>query len=160
MVGEGRRVRLDALLNVFSVGSGDWPWTEEYDNLIDQADTRKLLERIRVEGIREPILLGNDGRVWDGHHRIVIAMHLGLDSVPVEFSGSPVVPEEPEWEIEVSYSSGSAPSIDGHRLRRAARVESVEKAREFAALVERPIIHKRTKAVPAGPWLPVEQEEE
>lgn len=68
-----------------------------------------------------------------------------------------VVPEEPEWEIEVSYSSPSAPSIDGGRLRRAMRAESVEKAREFAALVERPMIRKRTKAIPAGTWVPVEQ---
>lgn len=82
-----RRVRLDHLLGVYRVGSGDWPWTEEYDNLIDQTDTQKLLTRIREEGIREPILLGTDGRVWDGHHRIVIAMHLGMDSVPVEFAG-------------------------------------------------------------------------
>ena len=85
----GERVRLDHLLGVYRVGSGDWPWTQEYDNLIDQPGTQKLLARIKTEGIREPILLGNDGRVWDGHHRIVIAMHLGLDSVPVEWSGSP-----------------------------------------------------------------------
>lgn len=82
-----RKVRLDHLLGVYAVGSGDWPWREEYDNLIDQPGTQKLLARIRDEGIREPILLGTDGRVWDGHHRIIIAMHLGLDSVPVEFAG-------------------------------------------------------------------------
>lgn len=84
---EHKKVRLDHLLGVYSVGSGDWPWTEEYDNLVDQPDTQKLLTRIRVEGIRETILLGTDGRIWDGHHRIVVAMHLGLDSVPVEFAG-------------------------------------------------------------------------
>lgn len=82
-----RRVRLDHLLGVYAVGSGDWSWQDEHDNLIDQPGTQKLLARIRDEGIREPILLGTDGRVWDGHHRIVIAMHLGLDSVPVEFAG-------------------------------------------------------------------------
>ena len=82
-----RRVRLDHLLGVYAVGSGDWSWQDEYDDLIDQPGTQKLLARIRDEGIREPILLGTDGRVWDGHHRIVIAMHLGLDSVPVEFAG-------------------------------------------------------------------------
>ena len=92
-----RKVRLDHLLGVYAVGSGNWPWTEEYDNLIDQPDTQKLLERIRDEGIREPILLGTDGRVWDGHHRIVVAMHLGLDSVPVEFAG---VVAEGDHEIE------------------------------------------------------------
>lgn len=82
-----RRVRLDHLLGVYRVGSGGWSWYKEYDKLIRQTDTQKLLARIRNEGIREPILLGTDGRVWDGHHRIVIAMHLGMDSVPVEFAG-------------------------------------------------------------------------
>src|SRR5690606_17566121 len=61
-----RRMRLDHLLSVYRVGSGDWPWTEEYDNLIDRTYTQQLLTRIREEGIREPILLGTDGRVWDG----------------------------------------------------------------------------------------------
>lgn len=82
-----REVRLDHLLGVYAVGSGDWSWQVEYDELIGQPGTQKLLARIRNEGIREPVLLGTDGRVWDGHHRIVIAMHLGLDSVPVEFAG-------------------------------------------------------------------------
>lgn len=152
MVGEGRHVRLDALLNVFSVGSGDWPWTEEYDNLIDQADTRKLLERIRVEGIREPILLGNDGRVWDGHHRIVIAMHLGLDSVPVEFSGSPVVPEEPEgveqftvggdnWVLDMEFAT---PLAARDFIKRNSWVTGDDGAQ---------LLHR---VMP--PWLPVEEE--
>lgn len=44
----------------------------------------ELATSIQAEGIREPVLLGNDGRVWDGHHRIVVAMRLGIESVPVE----------------------------------------------------------------------------
>lgn len=73
-----------------------------------------------------------------------------------------VVAEEPELEVGVSYSTDTGPSIDGYRLRRYMQVESVEKARAFAALVERPIIQKRTKAVPAGEWVrvPVEQGDE
>lgn len=71
-----------------------------------------------------------------------------------------VVAEEPEWEVGVSYSTPSGPSIDGYRMRSYMKVESVEKAQEFAALVERPMIQKRTKAVPAGEWVsvPVNQE--
>ncbi|QDK01280.1 ParB-like nuclease domain protein [Microbacterium phage WaterT] len=82
-----KRVRLDHLLGVYDVGSGDWSWGVEYDKLIDRPVTQQLLESVQTGGMREPILLGNDGRVWDGHHRVVVAMHLGLDSVPVEFSG-------------------------------------------------------------------------
>lgn len=119
-----RNVRLDHLLGTYRVGSGDWPWCEEYDNLIDQPDTQKLLARIRTEGIREPVLLGTDGRIWDGHHRIVIAMHLGLDSVPVEFAGEggtlnalisekraewEVEQGEPEWEYRCTGPDGETP---------------------------------------------------
>src|SRR5690606_24415273 len=61
-----------------------------------------LLTRIREEGIREPILLGTDGRVWDGHHRITVAMHLGLESVPVEFASEDgaLAALRAEWEAE------------------------------------------------------------
>ncbi len=31
-------------------------------------------------------LLGDDGRVWDGHHRIAVALSLQLDRVPVRAS--------------------------------------------------------------------------
>lgn len=82
-----RSVNLAALKKVFTVGSGDWSWEEEVKKLANRDRTKQLVESIRVEGIREPILLGNDGRVWDGHHRITAATLLGIREVPVEFSG-------------------------------------------------------------------------
>lgn len=163
---EQKKVRLDHLLGIYSVGSGDWPWTEEYDNLIDQPDTRKLLDRIRAEGIRESILLGTDGRIWDGHHRIVIAMHLGLDSVPVEFAGEPgalaahdaevrasVLAEqgEPEWEYglkqENEYVDVWGVVIDEGRELPAMR--------GIADVTGERIVRRRSP----GPWLPVEEGE-
>jgi ParB-like chromosome segregation protein Spo0J len=42
---------------------------------------------IEKTGIREPILLGNDGRVWDGHHRITAAHQLGIEEVPIKHVG-------------------------------------------------------------------------
>ncbi|WP_217181568.1 ParB N-terminal domain-containing protein [Streptomyces sp. AC495_CC817] len=109
-----RSVRFDHLIGVYAVGSGDWSWAEEYDSLIREPETQALLASIRTEGIREPVLLGNDGRVWDGHHRIVAAMHLELDTIPVEFSGhaevrAGVVAEEPEWKREEKYQRGVGP---------------------------------------------------
>lgn len=95
---EARRVRLDHLLGVYSVGSGEWSWQDEYRQLIDRTVTQRLLADVREVGIKEPILLGTDGRVWDGHHRITVAMHLGIDSVPVEFAGR-VDHKHPEPEI-------------------------------------------------------------
>lgn len=41
-------------------------------------------------GITMPVLIGNDGRLWDGHHRLRIAVRLGIPFVPVE-----VVPPGP-----------------------------------------------------------------
>lgn len=83
-----RTIRLDHLQGVYRVGSFEWSWQEEYDDLMSRDATKMaaLIDSIRAEGIREPILLGDDGRVWDGHHRICAAMHIGLDSVPVEWS--------------------------------------------------------------------------
>lgn len=46
---------------------------------------RRLEEYLaEVGAITQPVCLGSDGRVWDGHHRIVAAMRLGFDDIPVE----------------------------------------------------------------------------
>lgn len=47
---------------------------------------QRALERYlsEVGAVTQPVCLGNDGRIWDGHHRIVAALALGFDSVPVE----------------------------------------------------------------------------
>ncbi len=68
----------------------DWTWEQEKDDLIDH-DMDRLSEMVvdilLGEGIRRPVVLGADGRVWDGHHRIVAAMIAGLSSmVPVMHS--------------------------------------------------------------------------
>lgn len=82
-----RYVRTDHLLGVYKPGScgSGWLWEDEYGHLI--SGIGNLVDDIRENGIREPILLGDDGRVWDGHHRVVAAMEIGLYSVPVVFSG-------------------------------------------------------------------------
>jgi hypothetical protein len=77
---------LEEILGQWAVGSGDWGWAEERDLLDGDPKTAEVAASIAAEGIREPVLLGNDGRVWDGHHRIVIAWRLGLATVPVEYA--------------------------------------------------------------------------
>lgn len=42
-----------------------------------------LLESVRRHGIREAITLDTSGMVLDGHHRLAVAVALGMDSVPV-----------------------------------------------------------------------------
>lgn len=58
-----------------------WLWQNQSDRMWH------LSESIRRAGIQEPILVGNDGRVWDGHHRVCVAMYLKLTHIPVVFSG-------------------------------------------------------------------------
>lgn len=70
-------------------GSHDWPWSAEYDDLANDPVTQAIEERVDKEGIGfaddiAPILLGSDGRVWDGHHRIVIAMKRGIKTLNVD----------------------------------------------------------------------------
>lgn len=63
----------------------EWGWDTEFAWLDHHQgeNTDRLAEDVAVNGIREPILLGNDGRVWDGHHRLAVAVRLGLSEVPV-----------------------------------------------------------------------------
>lgn len=80
----------------------DWTWADEYNDL---TSTRicaccgepghyqtALAERVKTDGIGfhdhlVPVLLGNDGRVWDGHHRICLAIQLGIPTLEVEVAG-------------------------------------------------------------------------
>src|SRR5690606_22968569 len=125
-----------------------------------------LLTRIREEGIREPILLGTDGRVWDGHHRITVAMHLGLESVPVEFAGEDgaLAALRAEWEAEgrrwftPAYRALSGNIItfgDETVVQEHARRQVDQFTREYP---EGPDYFVATRVLP--PWAPVEQEGE
>ena len=69
----------------WAVGSCDWSWWEECADLLGREQERVwgLVADVRVNGVREPVLLGDDGRVWDGHHRLVAALLAGLGEVPV-----------------------------------------------------------------------------
>jgi hypothetical protein len=81
---------LRRLLAEVRCGSGDWSWEQEWfwiDSDDDHAEEyAKLEEEIRRDGIRTPVLIGNDGRLWDGHHRLRIAVRLGIPYIPVELT--------------------------------------------------------------------------
>lgn len=59
-----------------------WPtelrllWTDMRD------DTLAVMDRVLGEGFLQPVEIGPDGRVWNGHHRIAVAAALGI-MVPV-----------------------------------------------------------------------------
>ena len=52
----------------------------------DPVYTKKILESIRKEGIRNPIILDNDNRVLIGHHRYYIAKELGWDTIRCKYN--------------------------------------------------------------------------
>lgn len=73
----------------------EWNWKYERIDVFTNPEqverTIGVLRRVAKEGIGfldyiAPILLGSDGRVWDGHHRICIALALGLEYVMVELA--------------------------------------------------------------------------
>lgn len=82
---------MDLLAN-YRPGSYDatlWTWEEEFAELFnrDTYDILALWKSVKENGILEPILLGDDGRVWDGHHRLTVANMMKLEDVPTEQGG-------------------------------------------------------------------------
>lgn len=75
-------------------------WQNEFDELWSREPgyMDHLCDSINRCGITIPILLGDDGRVWDGHHRLAAAQMLGLETVPVERVPTSQISETPESE--------------------------------------------------------------
>jgi ParB-like chromosome segregation protein Spo0J len=71
------------VMATFSPGD-EWTWWQEAHYLwtTQTAQMKLLAADIKANGIKEPIVTGDDGRLWDGHHRLVIAAGLGLESIP------------------------------------------------------------------------------
>jgi hypothetical protein len=89
------RIRLSHLLRDYRPGWYRQPWS--WDDLERNTRTRQCLccgrpghylrvmeERVAAQGFVEPILLGDDGTVRDGHHRILAARTAGIEWVPLE----------------------------------------------------------------------------
>lgn len=90
-------VPLSHILTFWRPGSGDWSWFEEYTRLIGDPVTAAVRDRVNAEGLGfhddiAPVLLGSDFRVWDGHHRIILAIQLAASSLMVEFAGDDLRP--------------------------------------------------------------------
>ena len=80
---ELERVSPEWVFANYRPGSADWSWLDEKHDLKtrDRVKTDKLRQLILAKGFSfsdesHPITLGNDGRVWDGHHRLILALEL------------------------------------------------------------------------------------
>lgn len=84
------RLPVDRIITDWRPGSHDWTWDEEYRDLtVDNPVTDAIRRRVDTEGIGfqddiAPVMLGSDGRVWDGHHRICIAIERDITHLDVE----------------------------------------------------------------------------
>lgn len=84
-----------------------------------------LRDSIQVHGIRNPIIVKQDGTVVDGHHRLRIAEELGIECPAVDvtaYEGE----ELSEWDmLEIGcsprHSSERWPPINGKPARRTSR---------------------------------------
>lgn len=81
-----QRLTYSQLTSIWNVGSGEWSWPEELRRLSSSTGPHyqnfiEVFVSVSAHGIKEPVLLGPDRRVWDGHHRIVIAGMLNV-SIP------------------------------------------------------------------------------
>ena len=80
---------LAQILAFYRPGSHDWTWAEEYADVMQHERTEAIWKRVSAEGVGfldhvSPVLLGSDDRVWDGHHRICIAIAMDLPTLMVE----------------------------------------------------------------------------
>ena len=75
---------LSRILTEYEPGDGG-TWLREFAWMALRSSHKLpgLALSIAEIGISTPILLGDDGRVWDGHHRILVATDMGMESVPV-----------------------------------------------------------------------------
>ena len=80
------KMSAETIIEVYKDGDEiGWPaelqflWTEHRNK------TLALLDSVVANGFRDPVLLGSDKRIWDGHHRIAVALALQIP-VPVKFA--------------------------------------------------------------------------
>ena len=76
------------ILASWKPGSQEWTWAEECDDLKDRPETKRIETWCLIAGwdfadSRHPVILGDDGRVWDGHHRICLAIKHGVSTLNV-----------------------------------------------------------------------------
>lgn len=61
---------------------GEFGWDIDRVRLLEHKRVVKMTAEIVKHGIMGEVILGSDGRVWDGLHRIAIALELGIEWIP------------------------------------------------------------------------------
>lgn len=85
-------IPLADLLEHYTPGSG-LTWEQEEADILARVCIccgqpghyqQQLEAHLAEHGLDQGVCLGNDGRVWDGHHRITAARRLGINTIPLE----------------------------------------------------------------------------
>lgn len=75
----------------YFVGEGPHEWFRLIQSKMYDRQTPAIIRAIQNDGFNVPICIevmpGNVWRLGNGHHRLAIAILLGLDFIPVDFSG-------------------------------------------------------------------------
>lgn len=94
VLADGATIRLSDLLATVPPGhrTEPWTWADEERDIRSRlclccgqpGHHQEMIEaRIAADGITEGVTIGDDGRLHDGHHRVVAAKALGIEFVPV-----------------------------------------------------------------------------
>ena len=98
--GETWNLRVADILHDYQDGN-QIGWENEFAwlRLHDEARLDRLADSVQSFGFLSPINLGDDGRIWDGHHRLCVAVMLGIDRIPARDCWEEWEDEdEDEWE--------------------------------------------------------------
>jgi hypothetical protein len=77
------RQKLKDIFATIEPGDNDWSWRSQFLWLEKNraAQLCDLTWSMFRQGQKEPILIGDDERLWDGHHRLYVAYGLGWDEI-------------------------------------------------------------------------------
>jgi ParB-like chromosome segregation protein Spo0J len=77
---------LREILTNYIDGDGiGWPAEFAFLRTFHAHKIADITASVAREGFKEPIFLGTDGRIWDGHHRLAVAEALNYGELPVLF---------------------------------------------------------------------------
>jgi len=85
-----RDVPMAEFLAFTEPGDQDWSWNSQFRYLQDPENghteqLRKLFWDIKYSGQEEPVQVGPDSRLWDGHRRVWAIVALGLPTIKVDY---------------------------------------------------------------------------
>ncbi|NKY60776.1 ParB N-terminal domain-containing protein [Nocardia flavorosea] len=107
------------IINNVETGDG-WSWSDEAARLweLEPERMKALKADLREHGIRAPIEVARtvDGRLrmWDGHHRVIVAAELRLPTIPVHLNQEKNMDGLPEFYRRASmFGGGQLPPETG-----------------------------------------------